>query len=89
MFAMIKGKNIPFVNENSKMSNALKILTNKKLGILIVRNKNRKTTGIITDGQIRRFSSKNILLYKTLILIFKFIYFIISKCSPCNKNYTI
>ena len=57
---MIKGKKIPFVNENLKMSKALKILTEKKLGILIVRNKNRKTTGIVTDGQIRRFSQKNL-----------------------------
>tara|TARA_B100001057_G_scaffold332660_1_gene333078 strand:+ start:219 stop:1187 length:969 start_codon:yes stop_codon:yes gene_type:complete len=56
---MIKGSNIPFVNENLKMNKALKILTEKKLGILIVRNKNKKTNGIITDGQIRRFSQKN------------------------------
>ena len=57
---MIKGKNIPFVNENLKMSKALKVLTRKKLGILIVRNKHKKTTGIITDGQIRRFSQKSL-----------------------------
>ena len=56
---MIKGKKIPFVNENLKMIKALKILSEKKLGILIVRNKNKKTNGIITDGQIRRFSQKN------------------------------
>tara|TARA_B100001057_G_scaffold254953_1_gene255158 strand:- start:831 stop:1799 length:969 start_codon:yes stop_codon:yes gene_type:complete len=56
---MIKGEKIPFVNENSKMSKALRILTNKKLGILVVQNKNRKTTGIITDGQIRRYSQKD------------------------------
>tara|TARA_B100000575_G_scaffold279903_1_gene268771 strand:+ start:43 stop:1011 length:969 start_codon:yes stop_codon:yes gene_type:complete len=56
---MITGKKIPFVNENLKMSKALKILTNKKLGVLIVRNKSKKTLGIITDGQIRRFSQKN------------------------------
>ncbi len=57
---MIKGKKIPFVNENLKMNKALKILTEKSLGILIVVNKNRKTTGIITDGQIRRFNQKNL-----------------------------
>jgi len=57
---MIKGTKIPYVNENLKMSKALKILTEKRLGILIVRNKNKKTTGIITDGQIRRFSQKNL-----------------------------
>ncbi len=57
---MVTGKNIPFVNENVNMGNALKILSEKKLGILIVRNKTRRTVGIITDGQIRRFSEKKI-----------------------------
>ena len=42
------------------MKKALKILSEKKLGILIVRNKKKKTTGIITDGQIRRFNQKNL-----------------------------
>ncbi len=56
---MITGTNIPFVNENLQMYKALKILSDKKLGILVIRNKNRKTIGIITDGQIRRISQKN------------------------------
>ena len=33
--------------------------TDKKLGLLIVRNKYKKLTGILVDGQIRRFSQKN------------------------------
>ena len=40
------------------MDKALKILSEKKLGILIVKNKKNQTIGIITDGQIRRFSQK-------------------------------
>jgi len=56
---MITGDKIPFVNENLKMNKALKILSKKKLGFLIVRDKNKKTKGIITDGQIRRFNEKN------------------------------
>ena len=56
---MLTGEKIPFINENLKMKNALKIITNKKLGVLIVQNKNKKTTGIITDGQIRRAIQKN------------------------------
>ena len=55
---MVQGKKIPFVNENIKMINALKILSKKKLGVLIAQNKFKKTTGIITDGQIRRFNEK-------------------------------
>ena len=56
---MIKGNKIPFVNENLKTSRALKILSEKKLGILVVRDKKNKTKGIITDGQIRRVSQKD------------------------------
>ena len=51
---MIVGKGIPFVRENIRMNKALKILSQKKLGVLIVQNKSKKTIGIITDGQIRR-----------------------------------
>ena len=56
---MITGNKIPFVNEESTMKNALKIITSKKLGTLIVRNNKGDTTGIITDGQIRRMGQKN------------------------------
>ncbi len=56
---MLTGSKIPFIHENLKMKNALKIISKKKLGVLIARNKNNKTTGIITDGQIRRSSQKN------------------------------
>ena len=57
---MLTGKKIPFVNENLKMKDALRILSNKKLGILIVQDKKKATKGIITDGQIRRFNQKNL-----------------------------
>jgi arabinose-5-phosphate isomerase len=55
---MLTKNDIPFVNENLEMKKALKILSNKKLGVLIVRNKKNITKGIITDGQIRRFNQK-------------------------------
>ena len=56
---MLTGEKIPFVSEKLKMGKALKILSDKKLGILIVRNKKKITSGIITDGEIRRFNQKN------------------------------
>ena len=56
---MLIGKKIPFVNLELSMPKALKILSDKKLGILIVRDKKNKTVGIITDGQIRRFNEKD------------------------------
>ena len=57
---MLTKKKIPFINENISMVNALKIMNEKKLGTLIIRDKRKFTTGIITDGQIRRLTSKNI-----------------------------
>ena len=56
---MITGSKIPFVNENIKTSKALKILNEKKLGLLIIRNKYKKTVGLLVDGEIRRLSQKN------------------------------
>ena len=56
---MITGSKIPFVSERLKMKKALQIISNKKLGTLIVQDNKKNTTGIITDGQIRRFNEKN------------------------------
>ncbi len=55
---MLTGKKIPFISESSNMRNALKTISQKKLGVLVVRNNKKRTTGIITDGQIRRKSEK-------------------------------
>ena len=56
---MIIGNKIPFVNENLNMKKALQIISKKKLGTIIVQNNKKATTGIITDGQIRRFNAAN------------------------------
>ena len=60
---MLKDSAIPFVNENLKMREALKILNSKKLGFLLVRDKKKLTKGIITDGELRRISQKKQNLY--------------------------
>ena len=64
---MLKNDKIPFIDENTTMEKALKIMTKKKLGTLIAINKKKHTTGIITDGQIRRFNLKNINLNSLLV----------------------
>ena len=56
---MLTGNKIPLVDASLKMKEALKVLSNKKLGIIIVQNKQKNTIGIITDGQIRRINQKN------------------------------
>ena len=64
---MITGNQIPFVDENLKMDKALRELSKKKMGILVVLNSRKKTVGIITDGQIRRITEKNINLYSLTV----------------------
>ncbi len=56
---MYKGKNIPFINENLKIKAALKVFNKKNLGVLIARNNKGNTTGIISDGDFKRISSKS------------------------------
>ena len=61
---MLKGNKIPFINQKLQMEKALSLITKKKLGVLIAVDNKKFTTGIITDGQIRRFSQKNANLKK-------------------------
>ena len=63
---LIKNK-IPFINENQNMKNALNIITSKKLGVLVVKNKAGNTTGIITDGNIRRIGQTSNNIHKLTV----------------------
>ena len=63
---MLTGNKIPYVREDLNMKKALKILSKKGLGFLLVQNKKNLTIGIITDGQIRRSNEKKEHLYSTL-----------------------
>ena len=60
---MLTGKKIPFINENETMKKALNIITKKNLGTLIAQNNKKQTTGIITDGQIRRKTGEILNIY--------------------------
>jgi arabinose-5-phosphate isomerase len=50
---MISGKKMPIINYNKNFKEALKIINQKKLGMLVVL-KNNLIKGIITDGDLRR-----------------------------------
>ena len=41
------------------MKNALKVMSSKKLGVLVVKNKKGLTIGVVTDGDLRRAIQKN------------------------------
>jgi len=67
---MAKGKEIPFISSNGNMRQAIKIMSEKKLGIVCIKEKNGKIN-IITDGDVRRNSNN---LYQKKI------------SKVCNKN---
>ena len=66
---LIKNK-IPFINENDTIKKGLKIINLKKLGVLVARNKKLNTTGIFTDGDIKRTIQKNVDINKNKIKFF-------------------
>ena len=57
---MVSGNKIPFIHEDINMKQAVKIITKKKLGVLIAHNNHKNTTGIITDGNVRKLQQKNL-----------------------------
>ena len=50
---LVKNK-IPFINENESLEKTIKSINSKKLGVVIIRNRKNETTGIFTDGDIKR-----------------------------------
>ena len=54
---MITGNKIPFVQEKILVKDALKVLTKKGLGVILIK-KNKITKGILTDGDLKRLSRK-------------------------------
>ena len=54
---LIKNK-IPLINENQKMKSALKVINSKRLGFLVVINNKGLTTGVFTDGDLKRLMQK-------------------------------
>tara|TARA_Y100001970_G_scaffold90097_1_gene113558 strand:+ start:150 stop:1127 length:978 start_codon:yes stop_codon:yes gene_type:complete len=54
---MITGSKIPFVQEKILVKDALKVLTKKGLGVILIK-KNKITKGILTDGDLKRLNRK-------------------------------
>ena len=63
---MVTGNKLPIINSNKNLGNAIKIMSQKKLGVVVVL-KNNCIVGIVTDGDLRRemkFFSKKTSLQK-------------------------
>ena len=50
---MVTGKKMPVINYNKSFKDALKIMNNKKLGIVVIQEK-KFIRGLVTDGDLRR-----------------------------------
>ena len=66
ILAAFGGGTHPFLLTNTTKE-ALRIISEKKLGVVIVQNKNKITKGIITDGNVRKLRQKNIDFQKTKV----------------------
>jgi arabinose-5-phosphate isomerase len=58
---MVPLKDMPLVDESAKMDKALIVLTGKNLGAVVVVDKAKKLKGIITDGDLKRHMSDDLL----------------------------
>ena len=80
---MVTGKKLPIVDVKKTIYDAIKIIDNKKLGLVVVKEKNN-VAGILTDGDARR----GIKYYKKNDLLKKFMSsrpLFISEISPASK----
>mgnify|MGYP001341730984 FL=1 len=50
---MVQGKKMPLINLNKRFKEALRVMNQKKLGIVVI-TKNKFIYGLITDGDLRR-----------------------------------
>ena len=57
---MLSGRKIPFVSDKITMEAAIKSITKKGFGALVIKNKFNRTTGILTDGDLKRLSNQKV-----------------------------
>ena len=55
---MVTGNKMPIIDHKKNFTQALKIMSQKKLGIVVI-TKNRFINGLITDGDLRRVLNKS------------------------------
>lgn len=63
---MACGDELPHVDDNALLVDAIKEMTNKGLGVVCITN-NEKLVGILTDGDLRRIIEKRVDIYTELV----------------------
>jgi len=56
---LLKTENLPIVNENTTLKNAIVIMSEGKLGSLLITSKDDKLLGVLSDGDLRRAMEKD------------------------------
>lgn len=64
---MHTGDEVPSVPESALITEALLEMTEKKMGMTVIVDRDGKTVGIFTDGDLRRFLEKNLDVHTTRI----------------------
>jgi arabinose-5-phosphate isomerase len=80
---MVTGKKMPIINFNKSFKEALRIMNNKKLGMVVVL-KNKFVKGLVTDGDLRR-EIKNYTKNKNLDSIMSSSPFVVNENMPATK----
>ena len=80
---MITGKKMPFINHKKKLKEALKIMNEKKLGIIVIL-KNNFIEGLVTDGDLRR-EIKNYVKDKNLNQLMSEKPLVVNENMPASK----
>ena len=84
---MVTGSRLPVINYKKKLSDALRVINQKKLGIVVIL-KNKNIVGLVTDGDLRRemkFISKS----KDLIKFMTKKPLMINESMPASKALAI
>ncbi|MCB1784469.1 MAG: KpsF/GutQ family sugar-phosphate isomerase [Alphaproteobacteria bacterium] len=58
---MIAGENLPTVAKDARMDEALLVLTGKNMGAVLIFDENKNLLGMITDGDLKRHMSPDLL----------------------------
>lgn len=66
---MVKGQDIPIVNENCLITEAIMEMSKKGLGFVIVIDEIMKLVGILTDGDLRRAIEKKVDMYSDKVKV--------------------
>ena len=80
---MVTGKKMPFINHKNKLKEALKIMNEKKLGIIVIL-KNNFIEGLVTDGDLRR-EIKNYVKDKNLNQLMSEKPLVVNENMPASK----